>query len=71
MKESKVNCELKAINREIQKVDIQQNLLSYLKNDFNSQMQDNMVQIEKTEAVIEDERSAVKAHFADMSTQKS
>ena len=38
MKDSKVNTELKAINSEIQKVDIQQNLLSFLKNDFESQM---------------------------------
>ena len=36
MKDSKVNSELNAINSEIQKVDIQQNLLSFLKNDFES-----------------------------------
>lgn len=64
MKASKVNNELKAINKEIQKVNIQSNLLSFLKNDFNEQMQDNMQEIEQTEAVIEDERTAIKAHYS-------
>lgn len=63
MKASKVNNELKAINKEIQKVNIQSNLLSFLKDDFNQQMQGNMQEIEQTEAVIEDERTAIKAHF--------
>jgi len=38
MKESRVNCELNAIDKEIKKVDIQQNLMSFLKNDFDHQM---------------------------------
>ena len=36
--DSKVNSELKAIDNEIQKVNIQDNLLNFLKNDFKSQM---------------------------------
>ena len=34
IEKSKVNTELKAINNEIQKVNIQENLLNFLKNDF-------------------------------------
>ncbi len=34
LQQSKVNNELKAINSEIQKVNISDNLLSFLKNDF-------------------------------------
>ena len=41
-----MNSELKAIDNEIQKVNIQDNLLNFLKNDFKSQMQDNMQEIE-------------------------
>ena len=35
-KDCKVNSELKAIDSEIQKVNIQDNLISFLQNDFNS-----------------------------------
>jgi len=35
MKASKVNNELQAINSEIQKVNIKENLLNFLKSDFN------------------------------------
>ena len=62
MKQSKVNSELNAIDKEIQKVNIQDNLLSFLKNDFESQMQNNMQEIEETEAVLDHERTALKAH---------
>ena len=61
LKESKVDTELRAIDNEIQKVNIQDNLLSFLKSDFKSQMQDNMQEIEQTEIVIDNERSALKA----------
>ena len=62
MKESKVNCELKAIDSEIQKVNIQDNLLNFLKNDFDNQMEENMHEIEQTEGLIDNERSALKQH---------
>ena len=62
--DSKVNSELKAIDNEIQKVNIQDNLLNFLKNDFKSQMQDNMQEIEQTEAVLDNERSALKVHIS-------
>lgn len=42
MNASKVNNELKAIDSEIQKVNIQDNLIGFLKKDFDNQMQDNM-----------------------------
>ena len=45
LKESKVDTELRAIDNEIQKVNIQDNLLSFLKSDFKSQMKDNMHEI--------------------------
>ena len=61
LKESKVDTELRAIDNEIQKVNIQDNLLSFLKSDFKSQMQDNMQEIQQTETVIDNERSALKA----------
>ena len=60
-KESKVDTELRAIDAEIQKVNIQDNLLSFLKSDFKSQMKDNMQEIEQTEIVIDNERLALKA----------
>ena len=34
-----------------------------MKNDFKSQMQDNMQEIEQTEAVIDNERNALKVHI--------
>ena len=61
LKDSKVDTELRAIDNEIQKVNIQDNLLSFLKSDFKSQMQDNMQEIQQTETVIDNERSALKA----------
>ena len=61
LKESKVDTELRAIDNEIQKVNIQDNLLSFLKSDFKSQMQDNMQEIEQTENVIDNERATLKA----------
>jgi len=33
-------------------------------------MQDNMLEIEQTEAVIEDERSALKAHFSQIDEEQ-
>ena len=61
LKESKVDTELRAIDNEIQKVNIQDNLLSFLKSDFKSQMQDNMQEIQQAENVIDNERLALKA----------
>ena len=61
LKESKVDNELRAIDNEIQKVNIQDNLLSFLKSDFQNQMQDNMQEIEQTETALDNERSALKA----------
>ena len=67
--DSKVNSELKAIDNEIQKVNIQDNLLNFLKNDFKSQMQDNMQEIEQTEAVLDNERTALKQHIDEIEEQ--
>ena len=67
--DSKVNSELKAIDNEIQKVNIQDNLLNFLKNDFKSQMQDNMQEIEQTEAVLDNERTALKQHVDEIEEQ--
>lgn len=67
--DSKVNSELKAIDNEIQKVNIQDNLLNFLKNDFKSQMQDNMHEIEQTEAVLDNERTALKQHIDQIEEQ--
>ena len=61
LKDSKVDTELRAIDNEIQKVNIQDNLLSFLKSDFKSQMQDNMQEIQQAENVIDNERLALKA----------
>ena len=61
LKDSKVDTELRAIDNEIQKVNIQDNLLSFLKSDFKNQMQDNMQEIQQTEIVIDNERLALKA----------
>ena len=70
MKDSKVNCELKAIDNEIQKVNIQDNLLNFLKNDFDNQMEENMHEIEKTEAVLDNERSALKQHVGQVEEEE-
>ena len=67
--DSKVNSELKAIDNEIQKVNIQDNLLNFLKNDFKSQMKDNMQEIEQTEAVLDNERTALKQHIDEIEEQ--
>ena len=67
--DSKVNSELKAIDNEIQKVNIKDNLLNFLKNDFKSQMQDNMQEIEQTEAVLDNERTALKQHIDEIEEQ--
>lgn len=70
MKDNKVNTELQAINDEIQKVNIQDNLLNFLKSDFKNQMQDNMHQIEETEAVLDNERLALKEHIGQIESEE-
>jgi hypothetical protein len=60
MTDSKVNTELKAISKEIKESNIEDNLISFLKNDFKNQMSENLNEIQHTEIQIDKERAALK-----------
>jgi hypothetical protein len=55
-----VNTELKAISKEIKESNIEDNLISFLKNDFKNQMSENLNEIQHTEIQIDKERAALK-----------
>lgn len=54
IEKSKVCTELKAISSEIKRVNVQEDLLSFLKNDFNNQMEEEMNVVKQAEADLED-----------------
>ena len=60
IKDSKVNTELKAISKEIKQKNFDDDLISFLKNDFKNQMSENLNEIEQAETQIDKERAALK-----------